>query len=97
MRMTQKGMSLNSSMRRKCAQAGRSLKAPVLRAGEQRERDDAHGFLRVVGAVTEAHETCAEELGFAKNHSDEPRRQRAASTISRKPINSAAADESGER
>ena len=35
--------------------AGQMIEQTAAGAGHQRQRDDAHGFLRVIGAVAEAH------------------------------------------
>ena len=53
-------------------QASRAAEAnnPGLGGDHQRERDDAHGFLRVVGAVGKAHVAGAEQLQFAKGAVD---------------------------
>ena len=41
--------------------------------GKKCERDDAHRFLRIVGAVAVAHEPGADELGFAEDLAHEER------------------------
>jgi len=51
--------------------------------GEQRQRDDAHGLLRVVQAMTEAHPGRAEDLSVIRYRSD---RQTCAVTLGRQPL-----------
>ncbi len=43
-------------------------------AGEKRERDDAHGFLGVVGAVAVRHPGRAHDLSLSKKLMNEKRR-----------------------
>ena len=47
--------------------------------GEDRERDDAHGLLRIVGAVREAHVAGRNQLRLAEERIDPARARQAAS------------------
>ena len=46
---------------------GRVSKTSRSRAGDERQGDDPHGLLRVVGAVGETHVSGAEQLEFSKD------------------------------
>ena len=54
-------------IRRNDSQPGNPDNCPAFVAAEQRQRDDAHGLLRVVSAVAEAHPGRAQQLASAED------------------------------
>src|SRR5947209_19698114 len=55
--------------------ARQMIEAACFCAGEQRERNDAHCFLRVICSVTMRHPCRAEDLQFPKERMNQARRE----------------------
>ena len=60
---------------KKIQPARQMIEAASFGPGEQRERNYAHRFLRVIRAMAVRHPSCAEDLEFAEERMDKVRRK----------------------
>src|SRR5438552_7037751 len=72
------------------------IEAARLRPGKKREGDDAHCFLRVIGAVRMRHPSRAKNLQLAKNRMD-CRRRKTMEDQKKREHDQSAEEETGQR